>query len=131
MGQYVYSDFDFGLLATEAGVFELQTNQNAINQSIQTILSTMPGERTMYPSFGSLVPQLVFSNMNSFTAHDIQEEIQSAIETWENRVELQNVEVIPDYDNNWYVININYTIITTGQDALFSGKIDAPSESTS
>jgi uncharacterized protein len=124
MGNYVYSDLDYSLTIGADGNPTLKTNEDAISQSIKTILSTLPGERLMYPTFGSGIPLLVFEPMDEYTTADMQSEITTALNTWEDRIQLNSVIVTPNYDANQYVISIQYTVLATGKTATFSGRIN-------
>ena len=86
-------------------------NENAIARSIRNIVFTTPGEKFFNPSFGSRITESLFENIDDITATIIVDEIRESIENYEPRVELNNVEAFPDYDNNSFDLVITYTII--------------------
>ena len=86
-------------------------NENAIARSIRNIVFTTPGEKFFNPSFGSRITESLFENIDDITATIIVDEIRASIENYEPRVELNNVEAFPDYDNNSFDLVITYTII--------------------
>ena len=86
-------------------------NENAIARSIRNIVFTTPGEKFFNPSFGSRITESLFDNIDDITATIIVDEIRESIENYEPRVDLNNVEAFPDYDNNSFDLVITYTII--------------------
>ncbi len=86
-------------------------NENAIARSIRNIVFTTPGEKFFNPSFGSRITESLFENIDDITATIIVDEIRESIENYEPRVELNNVEAFPDYDNNSFDLVITYTIL--------------------
>lgn len=86
------------------------TNEQAILESVINILITEPGERVMNPMFGCKLRAFLFEPIDDVTAVYIRKEIEYAIETFEPRIEELQVNVIPDEDNNTYIINIFFTM---------------------
>ena len=54
-------------IGAQGGV-ALTHERNEIEQSIQIILATSPGERVMRPTFGCRLQDLLFAPNNSYTA---------------------------------------------------------------
>ena len=86
-------------------------NANAIARSVRNIVFTTPGEKFFDPSFGSRITESLFENIDDITATIIVDEIRESIQNYEPRVELNNVEAFPNYDNNSFDLVITYTII--------------------
>ena len=86
-------------------------NENAIARSVRNIVMTLPGEKPFAPNFGSRVSSLLFENMDEITSSLIVDEIRTSIDNYEPRVELQSVEVNPDFEGNSYDVAIVYNII--------------------
>jgi phage baseplate assembly protein W len=86
-------------------------NETAIARSIRNIVFTLPGEKFFNPNFGSRVSRSLFENIDEITASNIRDEIATSIVNYEPRVELKNVEVIPNYDNNSFDVIIAYNIV--------------------
>lgn len=123
MVQIVYSDLDFFLEIDGSGNVKKKINNDSIIQSIKTILSTVPGERIMNPEFGSTLKYLLFDPMDDITNDQIQTEILSSINRWEDRILITNVISDPDYDRNIYVISIEYIIASTRQRETFTAAV--------
>ena len=86
-------------------------NENAIARSIRNIVFTLPGERFFEPDFGSEVSASLFENLDEVTAFTIKEEIEFSILNYEPRVELVDVNVVPDFDGNQFAVTITYIIV--------------------
>lgn len=61
-------------------------DMDAINQSIENILSTIPGERIMNPYFGSPLFTSLFENITTPEAEKLMNDIIEIIGIWENRI---------------------------------------------
>jgi phage baseplate assembly protein W len=87
---------------------------NEIEQAIKIILLTSPGQRVMRPTFGCRIHELVFAPNNSATAAQAVRFVEDALNMWEPRIDLLEVEAYPDkeQDNN-LIININFAIKAT------------------
>lgn len=67
------------------------TDEELLGDSIFTILSTVPGERVMQPSFGSWLRYLIFTNLSVAAALRARSEVFRAIREWEPRVTVEGV----------------------------------------
>ena len=83
----------------------------AINRSIRNLVLTSPGERPFSQNLGSEVSRSLFENMDPAYADLIRDQIKETIERFEPRVRLQSLNVIPNYDNNEYSVNISYLVV--------------------
>jgi phage baseplate assembly protein W len=86
-------------------------NANAIARSIRNIVFTYPGEKFFNEGFGSKINRSLFENLDQLTAENIKDEIEYSISNYEPRVSLNQVVVIPDYDNNSFDVLISYRIV--------------------
>lgn len=96
--------------------------KSLIRASIQRILMTNPGERLMLPDFGCDLRKFVFEQGDSILGTRIIQEICRALNKWEPRITVGNVDIQMMEDNRIlvivpYVINgtdiedtINYVI---------------------
>lgn len=90
--------------------FELVYNEDSINKSIITILSTRIGSRVFRRYFGSKIVDLVFEPMDDITVDRIRLGIIDAVGRWENRIKLIKTEVLPDIENQQYFVSLEYLI---------------------
>jgi phage baseplate assembly protein W len=86
-------------------------NETAISRSIRNIVFTLPGEKFFNENFGSRVSKSLFENVDEISASIIKDEIENSINNYEPRVQLIEVQTIPDYDNGAFEVIINYRII--------------------
>ena len=89
-------------------------NANAISRSIRNIVFTTPGEKFFNEDFGSDVSRSLFENIDDLTASNIRDQIRRSIINFEERVDLREVVVLPDFDRNAIDVIIRYDIIGAG-----------------
>lgn len=75
--------------------FGLVEDHVAIRQSIFVIIYTVPGERVMRPEFGCEIHSLIFWPANYQTAALAERYVREALDRWEPRINLHEVEVTP------------------------------------
>ena len=86
-------------------------NENAIARSIRNIVFTLPGEKFFNENYGSRVSQLLFENLDSITASEIEDEIRQSIVNYEPRVSIVQLSVTPNYDEGEFDTVIVYQIV--------------------
>ena len=86
-------------------------NENAIRRSVRNIVETIPTERFFNSLLGSDVRSSLFEFVDFGTASTIQDQIQVAIENFEERVENLIVEVDPIPDDNTFNVTVIFDII--------------------
>ena len=93
---------------------QILKNESAIKRSVRNIIETIPSEKFFNPNFGSRVNELLFDFVDVGSALLIEEEIKTALKTYEERIENVKVYVTPSPNENTFEIAIQYDII--GQD---------------
>jgi len=83
----------------------------AIVQAIQGILLTRKGERPFQPNLGCDVQNMLFEPLDYASAGTIKQEIRETINRYEPRVTVTEIECKPDFDNNGYNVEMQYTIV--------------------
>ena len=86
-------------------------NENAIRRSVRNIVETIPTERFFNSLLGSDVRRTLFEFVDFGTASVIQDQVQIAIENFEERVENLVVEVDPIPDENTFNITVIFDIV--------------------
>ncbi|WP_042423832.1 GPW/gp25 family protein [Streptacidiphilus anmyonensis] len=96
-----------GRVAMVGGARELE-------QAVELVLMTYPGERAMRPEFGCPLRDYVFAGADSSVAGDIALQVRRALERWEPRIDVAAVDVgvDPDHDNR-LLIDIQYAVKDT------------------
>lgn len=86
-------------------------NENAIRRSVRNIVETIPTERFFNSLLGSDVRRSLFEFVDFGTASIIQDQVQIAIENFEERVENLQVIVDPIADENTFNVTVIFDII--------------------
>jgi len=86
-------------------------NFNAIKQSVQNLIVTVPGERFFNPNIGSRITDLLFEPLDFINASLVKSEVEYTIKAFEPRVKLTDVIVDENYDDNGYDITIEFEVI--------------------
>ena len=86
-------------------------NERAINKSVRNIVETNPGEKFFQPLFGAEVRNQLFELVDFGNASIIEEQIGEAIDNFEPRVILQEIDVEPRPDTNEFEVTIIYEIV--------------------
>ena len=86
-------------------------NENAIRRSVRNIVETIPTERFFNSLLGSDVRRSLFEFVDFGTASVIQDQVQIAIENFEERVENLQVIVDPITDENTFNVTVIFDII--------------------
>ena len=89
-------------------------NERAIIRSVRNIVETIPTEKFFNPIFGSDVYRSLFDFVDFGTASIIQDQIKTALNNFEKRINNIKVEVEPRPDDNDFEITVIFDII--GQD---------------
>ena len=89
----------------------IRKNDSAIRRSVRNIVETIPTEKFFNPDFGSDVYKSLFDFVDFGTANIIQDQIKTAINNFEPRVENVRVEVDPSPDENEFEIVVVYDIV--------------------
>lgn len=94
--------------------FSIAEYEESVRQSILIILSTAKGERMMRPDFGSGLSELVFAVNGPATQAMAAFEAREALETWEPRIEVLDVETtVSGSRDEQLLIYIDYRVRTT------------------
>jgi hypothetical protein len=78
-----------GSIATAGGADNL-------DQALQLIIATAPGERPMRPDFGCRIHDHIFAPMTESTIGTIAFEVERAVARWEPRVDVESVRAYAD-----------------------------------
>ena len=104
----------FPLQINQQGGIALARGAHDIEQAIRIVLETQPGERMMRPEFGCRVHELLFAPLNAATRGLAAYYVQEALDRWEPRVELQEVNTLDDPGRDGVMlIEIKYRIKDT------------------
>jgi len=83
---------------------------SAIKQALTNLLLTNKGERLFNPRYGSNIRNYLFEPLDYGTAAQIRTNIVYTINKFEPRVDLENIDVFPNFDDNGFEVEMVYTI---------------------
>jgi uncharacterized protein len=96
------------------GGLALAQGDAELNQAIQIILMTAPGQRVMRPTFGCRLRELLFAPNDSHTAGLARRYVEEALGMWEPRIRVLRVDAYPDPDHgHCLLIRVEYEIKAT------------------
>ena len=114
MTEIIGSGLAFPLQVDSRGGIALARDETDVEQAIELILATAPGERPMRPEFGCGVHDFVFDTIDASTVGKMEQAIRDALDRWEPRVIVQTVEFDLDYvGEGRLVIDIGYRVRVT------------------
>ena len=97
-----------------SGRLQFARYEDDIEQAIELILLTSPGERAMLPEFGAGLRRYVFEPNSDATHRAIEDVVRRALVDWEPRIDLERVEVAADDDEpHVLLIHIDYVVRAT------------------
>lgn len=86
--------------------FEFQKNKTFAIQDIQLVeidllnqIYTQRGSRVMMPTFGTIIPSLVFEPLDQTTVEAVEDELLTVFK-FDPRVRLLDMQVVPDYERS-------------------------------
>jgi phage baseplate assembly protein W len=114
MAEILGSGIAFPLQVDRRGGIALAHDETDVDQAIELILSTAPGERPMRPEFGCGVHDFVFDTIDAGTVARMETEIRNALDRWEPRIDVARVDFDLDgVDRGELLINISYELRAT------------------
>jgi phage baseplate assembly protein W len=112
--EIIGSGLAFPLQVDRRGGIALARDETDIEQAIELILSTAPGERPMRPEFGCGVHDFVFDSIDASTVGRMELAIRDALDHWEPRVVVETVEFdLSAVDEGKLMIDIGYRVRVT------------------
>ena len=114
MTEIIGSGLAFPLQVDRRGGIALARDETDIEQAIELILATAPGERPMRPEFGCGVHDFVFDSIDATTVGKMELAIREALDRWEPRVVVQTVEFnLDEVADGRLIIDIGYRVRAT------------------
>ncbi len=116
MSTIYWKDFDNNFIKKNNGDVKDMINIDAISNSLTNIFETFQGSRRMLPEFALPIHGILFEPVDEITSYRLGELILSAVERWETRIIVDNVQVLARPDRNEYKINLEYRIINDSRE---------------
>lgn len=91
-------------------VLSRQEDDRLIKNDILQLLLTVPGERVMRPTIGVNLRNFVFENMDESSVGVLRSDIITKLAQFEQRVDVLNVDLKPNYDSNSLSVKITVSL---------------------
>lgn len=85
-------------------------NENAIKQSVRSLLLTNKGERLFNADIGTRLRELLFEPLDYASASIIESEINDVLRAYEPRINTTRIDVIPNSSEDGYDVELEYQI---------------------
>ena len=110
----LFSDLDFNFTAHPVtGDITRRYDENAIKQSVKSLLLTRNFERPFHSEIGSPIRQLLFEPVDPMFSVMLERAIIDVINNFEPRVNIVSVAVNDELDANAVYITLVFTIVNT------------------
>ena len=83
----------------------------AVINSVKNLILTNHYEKPFRPEIGSNIRKLLFENIDSIIAAQIERAVVETIVNFEPRVSVSTITASPDPDNNRYKLNLEFFVI--------------------
>ena len=115
-----YLDIDLTFSKRPSGDIYKKRDAAAVKQSIKNLLLTDYYEKPFQPFFGGNLRAMLFELADEDTEDEIRSNIITAINNYEPRVEIQNIDVNVLPDQNDMRVSIVFKIISTEELVTFT-----------
>jgi len=89
----------------------LHKNEIAIINSVKNLILTNFYERPFQPEIGSNVRALLFENIDTIIASQLERAIEETILNYEPRVQISNIIAVARPDENRYAVQLEFFVI--------------------
>lgn len=107
--KYTDIDLDFAAHPVTKDILR-KKDENAIAQSIKTLLLTSHYERPFNPDLGSNLKRFLFEPVDNVTTTLIQDSIFETLKNFEPRITIEQVVATPNFDLDQYDVSITFFI---------------------
>ena len=107
---FVDLDLNFSIHPIRKDISTYKAEYAVIN-SVKNLILTNHYEKPFRPQVGSNIRRLLFENIDSIIAAQIERAVTETIENFEPRVSVSSITAIPDPDNNRYNLRLEFFVI--------------------
>lgn len=101
----------FPIRPSPTGGLAMVEDREELEEAMQLVLATAPGERPMRPEFGCRIHDHVFAPINDTTIGTIAFEVKRSLRRWEPRVDVVSVDVWGDREVDGQLwIDVTYRV---------------------
>ena len=104
----------FPVHPADGGAIALSAYDEDVREAVKIVLGTDPGERVMRPTFGAGLSALVFEPINTTTMALVRHRVETALVTWEPRIDVLAVRVSSDDPSSGRLdVEVDYRVRAT------------------
>jgi len=92
------------------GDLQVAKDDNAIKQSIRSLLLTVKTERLFNSNIGTRLREVLFEPLDFASASLVETEIRDVLALYEPRITIVRLDVFPDQAENGYEVELEYVI---------------------
>ena len=115
-----YEDIDLSFNKKPAGDIYKKRDAAAVKQSIKNLLLTDHHEKPFLPFYGGNLRAMLFELADIDAESEIEDNIISAVESYEPRVEIQSIDVNVLPDQNDMRVSVVFKVISTEEIVTFT-----------
>lgn len=111
---FVGRGFFWPLQIDHTGSIRMTEGAADLDRAMAVVLATAPGERVMRPQFGCRIWDLLFEPVTPNLLGLMAQAVRDALTQWEPRVVVDNVDPVPDPDDQALItISVAYRVKAT------------------
>ena len=95
----------------------------AVKLDLLNHIFTSRGERVMLPTFGTIIPDMVFEPLDEDSIDAIEEDLQTVFD-YDPRVEVLELDIVPNYDTNTITVAALLDYVELNTTELFDFNIE-------
>ena len=111
-----YSDLDLSFAKKGSGDVFKKQHAAAVKQAVRKLLLTNYSEKPFMPDFGGDLTSMLFRLSTEIDDDNLEDDIIKAIETYEPRAEVLNVNTIISPDSNEVRATVTFRVISTQEE---------------
>lgn len=115
-----YEDIDLTFAKRPSGDVYKKKDAAAVKQAVKNLLLTNFYEKPFLPFFGGDLRALLFELADDTIESDVYDRVKQAIETYEPRVQIIQVEVNAQPDINDLSVTIVFKVISTEEEVSYT-----------
>ena len=116
----IYRDLDVTFAAKPSKEISVKKDAAAVKQAVKNLILTNFYEKPFQPFFGGNVTGLLFELADDATSTEVEEQIVSAIQQYEPRAQILDVDVNSQPDRNSLAVTITFKVINTQETVTFT-----------
>ena len=111
-----YSDIDLSFAKKGSGDVFKKQHAAAVKQAVRNLLLTNYSEKPFMPDFGGDLTSMLFRLSTEIDDDNLEDDIIKAIETYEPRAEVLNINTIISPDSNEVRATVTFRVISTQEE---------------